>query len=82
MDAIKQEHLYSKRLRGIYYQKCNSRHRAEISTPSESKFAPSSDNISRNAQFMIGAYGNSTGTGLLASSELNGIIKDVFVNKF
>ena len=45
-------------------------------------FAPSSDNISRNAQFMIGAYGNSTGTGLLASSELNGIIKDVFVNKF
>ena len=45
-------------------------------------FTPSSDNISRNAQFMIGAYGNSTGTGLLASSELNGIIKDVFVNKF
>ena len=45
-------------------------------------FAPSSDNISRNAQFMIGAYGNSTGTGLLASSELNGVIKDVFVNKF
>ena len=45
-------------------------------------FTPSSDNISRNAQFMIGAYGNSTGTGLLASSELNGIIKNVFVNKF
>ena len=45
-------------------------------------FTPSYDNLAANARFMIGAYGNSTGTGLLASSELNGIIKDVFVNKF
>ena len=45
-------------------------------------FTPSSDNLTRNAIFWIGGYGNSTGTGLYPSSELNGIIKDVFVNKF
>ena len=45
-------------------------------------FTPSSDNITRNARFWIGGYGNSAGTGLLAGTELKGIIKDVFVNKF
>ena len=45
-------------------------------------FTQSSDNITRNARFWIGGYGNSAGTGLLAGTEFKGIIKDVFVNKF
>lgn len=45
-------------------------------------FTPSSTNVTRNARFMIGGYGNSSGTGLQAGTEFNGIIKDVFVNKF
>ena len=49
---------------------------------STTTFTPSSNNLSRNAYFIIGGYGNATGNGLQASSELNGIIKDVFVNKF
>ena len=44
-------------------------------------FTPSSDNLALNQKFHIGAYGNTSG-GIVASSELNGIIKDVFVNKF
>jgi len=32
-----------------------------------------------NRSFIIGAYGNAAGTGILASSELNGIIKNVFL---
>lgn len=45
-------------------------------------FTPSSNNITCNAQFMIAVYGNSTGTGLQGGTELNGIVKDVFVSKF
>lgn len=45
-------------------------------------FATSSDNLTRNARFFIGGYGNSTGTGLQPGFEFKGIIKDVFVNKF
>lgn len=45
-------------------------------------FTPSSDNLAVNARFWIGAYGNASGTGITANTELNGIIKDVFVNKF
>ena len=45
-------------------------------------FTPSSDNLSRNARFFIGGYGNSAGTGLQPGLEFKGIIKDVFVNKF
>jgi hypothetical protein len=44
-------------------------------------FTPSSDNLALNQKFHIGAFGNTSG-GIVASSELNGIIKDVFVNKF
>ena len=44
-------------------------------------FTPSSDNLALNQKFHIGAHGNTSG-GIVASSELNGIIKDVFVNKF
>jgi len=45
-------------------------------------FAASNDNLVRNAEFKIGAHGSPTGTGILASSEFDGIIKDVFVYKF
>lgn len=45
-------------------------------------FTPSSDNLTLNARFWVGGLGNVGGTTLLANSELNGIIKDVFVNKF
>jgi hypothetical protein len=55
---------------------------AGINTLQElSSFTPSSDNLALNQKFHIGAFGNTSG-GIVASSELNGIIKDVFVNKF
>jgi len=44
-------------------------------------FTPSSDNLALNQKFHIGAYGNTSG-GIVASSELNGITQNVFVNKF
>ena len=45
-------------------------------------FAPNSTNINCNTRFHIGAYGNSTGAGINAGSEFNGVIKDVFVSTF
>ena len=51
-------------------------------TVNTQSFTPSSDNLARNARFIMGAYGDVSGTGTVASSELNGIIKDVFVYKF
>ena len=45
-------------------------------------FTPSTTNVAVNARFGIGYHGDATGSGLLANSEFNGVIKDVFVHKF